>query len=122
LRFKERKVGVSTHRSISQCFYLKKLKVLVPNIFNFYLIRNIRNLHIIDLLKNAGLPKVEGFLRYIYRDFTVVPKSQAASRSPAQSTAQHSTQHSTLTQHSKPPARKRERKDLKKGKKGMREK
>ena len=30
MRFKERKVGVSTHRSISQCFYLKKLKALVP--------------------------------------------------------------------------------------------
>ena len=29
MQVKERKVGVSTHRSISQCFYLKKLKVLV---------------------------------------------------------------------------------------------
>jgi len=35
---------------------------MYPKIFNFYL-RNIRNLDIIDSLKNAGFPEVEGFLR-----------------------------------------------------------
>ena len=37
---------------------------MYPKIFNFYL-RNIRNLDIIDSLKNAGFPEVEGFLRYL---------------------------------------------------------
>ena len=35
---------------------------MYPNIFSFY-VKNIRNLNITDLLKNAGFPEVEAFLK-----------------------------------------------------------
>ena len=40
---------------------LAKTTYVYPNIFSFYL-KNIRNLDITDLLKNAGFPEVEAFL------------------------------------------------------------
>jgi hypothetical protein len=38
------------------------VRIWGKGVFNFYL-RNIRNLHIMDLLKNAGFPEVEAVIR-----------------------------------------------------------
>ena len=55
--------------SQNQTGYPYKSTYMYPKIFNFYL-RNIRKLHIIELLKNA--PEVEGFLKTLKgRDFMV---------------------------------------------------
>jgi hypothetical protein len=45
---------------------------MYPNIFSFYL-KNIRNLDITDLLKNAGFPEVE-ILWYTIPGLVLVPQ------------------------------------------------